>query len=234
MKTLLAFAIILTFSGYRSVVDNNTRFSDSVFYVAIDPGHGGEDEGMRFNGAVEKEITLAIAKELLNTNLKRTSIALLRGADTHVSIESRIKHSKRYDLYISIHTSYNEALRSGPSIFYSNTGNHQASSKGYGDFFAGHLHSSNDLAREAESALHVLDRLMCPAIHIEAGNIGTIEDFYSLTSEEGQKRIAQTLANAINELAELKHKNEFEIKTRSLKPKIDAIFQKNVQKATGN
>ena len=209
-------------------------FSDSVFYVAIDPGHGGKDEGMSFNGAVEKEITLAIANQLLNTKLKRTSVVLLRGTDAYLSVEDRIKHSQQYDLYISIHTGYSEALKSGPSVFYSNKGIYQESSKGYGDFFAGQLTSTNDIAREAESELYVLDQLKCPAIHIEAGNMGTIDDFYDLTSEEGQKLIAQKIATAINALADLKHQNEFAIKTKSLKPKIDEIFRKSVQKAKGN
>lgn len=235
MKTLLAFGLLVIVSGFLPVFDNDdTLFSDSVFYIAIDPGHGGEDEGMSFNGAVEKEITLAIANHLLKTKLNRTSVVLLRGTVAYLSVEDRIKHSKHYDLYISIHTGYSEALKSGPSVFYSNTGILQESSKGYGDFFVGYLTSTNEKAREAESELYVLDRLKCPAIHIEAGNMGTIGDFYDLTSEEGQKLIAQKIAKAINALADLKHQNEFAIKTESLKPKTDDIFRKNVQKATGN
>lgn len=76
--------------------------------VVIDPGHGGHDVGCSGSaGAVEKDITLDIAKRLailLEENLG-SEVVLTRTDDTYVSLEQRtvIANQSRADLFISIH-----------------------------------------------------------------------------------------------------------------------------------
>jgi N-acetylmuramoyl-L-alanine amidase len=77
------------------------------FFVMIDPSHGGDDQGASFGGRlVEKEITLALAKEL-RKELEERGIAarLLRESDADVSLERRaeITNEQHASLYIAFH-----------------------------------------------------------------------------------------------------------------------------------
>ena len=76
--------------------------------VVIDPGHGGHDVGCSgAAGAVEKDITLDIAKRLaiLLEEKLGSEVVLTRTDDTYVSLEQRtvIANQSRADLFISIH-----------------------------------------------------------------------------------------------------------------------------------
>ncbi|MDW3197028.1 MAG: N-acetylmuramoyl-L-alanine amidase [Cytophagales bacterium] len=228
MKGFIAITLFVLLSSYHFVDDaDNSTVSSTIFRVAIDHGLGGQDEGMSFNGAMEKAITDAIAKQIPQFDLGVSSVHLLGTNDSYETYKERIKDSRHLDLYISIHTNYNKALRSGPSVFYSGKNDHSESSQAYGKFFASHLSDQSGISQKAESELYVLDRLQCPAIHIDAGNLGTIDDFYHLTSEDGQKEIAQKIAKAIHALADLKQDNVRIMKAKTLKPKIDALFIKD-------
>lgn len=235
MKVLLGLTLLATLSGHHFMSDGDHAPNvTSIFRVAIDPGHGGIDEGMSFNGAVEKDITLAIAKEIAKTKFDHTTMLLLRTDDSDVSFKNRIKSSKSIDLYISLHINFNEAQGAGPSVYYSVKGKDPKSSKGYGNFFASRLMKEQSKAKEATSELIVLDHLKCPSIHLEVGNLGALSDFASLTGEEGQIQIAQEIALVIQELADLKYENGLVVNMNSLKPKMDSLFFKNIQKAKGN
>lgn len=81
----------------------------TVRTVVIDPGHGGKDKGaIGPNGLYEKDVTLAIAKELKNRleNTTHCKVYLTRLTDKFLSLEERtaIANAKKADLFISIHT----------------------------------------------------------------------------------------------------------------------------------
>jgi N-acetylmuramoyl-L-alanine amidase len=83
------------------------RHAPPEFFVMIDPSHGGEDRGASFGGRlVEKDITLALAKEL-RRELEERGIAarLLRDSDTDVSLERRaeITNEQHASIYIALH-----------------------------------------------------------------------------------------------------------------------------------
>ena len=76
--------------------------------VVIDPGHGGQDPGaIAVGGAYEKDITLAMAKELRRQLLAtgRYRVALTRDKDVHIPLRDRpaIARAKGADLFISLH-----------------------------------------------------------------------------------------------------------------------------------
>jgi N-acetylmuramoyl-L-alanine amidase len=91
--------------------------------VAIDPGHGGDDEGAHgMNGAKEKDLTLAIARRAKAAIEARLGIRVLltRDDDRNVPIEERaaIANNNKADLFVSLHA--NASLRkttAGASIF---------------------------------------------------------------------------------------------------------------------
>ncbi len=81
----------------------------TVRRIVIDPGHGGKDKGaIGPNGLYEKDITLAIAKQLKKVLEKEGGyeVLLTRDTDRYMSLEERtaIANTKKADLFLSIHT----------------------------------------------------------------------------------------------------------------------------------
>jgi N-acetylmuramoyl-L-alanine amidase len=76
--------------------------------VVLDPGHGGVDPGtIGVSGVFEKDITLAMARELRDTLLAtgRYRVHLTRDADVFMRLRERIQVARevRADLFVSIH-----------------------------------------------------------------------------------------------------------------------------------
>lgn len=75
--------------------------------VVIDPGHGGADFGARgAAGALEKQLTLAIAKKLAKLLREGgTNVVLTRTSDTFVALSERTEIANRAQaaLFVSIH-----------------------------------------------------------------------------------------------------------------------------------
>jgi N-acetylmuramoyl-L-alanine amidase len=106
--------------------------------VAIDPGHGGEDEGAKgANGAKEKDLALAIARRLKGTIEARLGIRVLltRDDDRNVPIDERtaVANNNKADLFVSLHA--NASMRkttAGAAIFYAAFDKADAESTGGG------------------------------------------------------------------------------------------------------
>ncbi|MDY7013997.1 MAG: N-acetylmuramoyl-L-alanine amidase, partial [Cyanobacteriota bacterium] len=76
------------------------------FAVIIDAGHGGSDPGATVNLMSEKQITLALAREIKNAlNKKGMNSRLTRDADTNVSISERVRRGFFYrnSLAVGLH-----------------------------------------------------------------------------------------------------------------------------------
>ena len=76
--------------------------------IVLDPGHGGKDPGaIGYSGVYEKNITLAMAKELKKILDKegRYKVYLTRSTDIFIPLRERVKIARKYDadLFISIH-----------------------------------------------------------------------------------------------------------------------------------
>lgn len=78
--------------------------------IVLDPGHGGRDSGaVGINGIKEKDIVLAVGKEVIRLNKELYSdgpdIYLTRYSDTLISLSHRTKLAKalKADVFISIH-----------------------------------------------------------------------------------------------------------------------------------
>ena len=78
--------------------------------VVIDVGHGGKDSGaIGINGVMEKDVVLAIAKEIIRLNKTvldtKFDIYLTRYTDTLISLadRSRLAKSLKADVFVSLH-----------------------------------------------------------------------------------------------------------------------------------
>jgi N-acetylmuramoyl-L-alanine amidase len=97
--------------------------SSAIHTVAIDPGHGGEDAGVRGgDGTVEKDLTLAIARRVKGVIEARLGLRVLltRDEDRNVPIDERtaIANNNKADLFISLHLNASpRKVTSGATIF---------------------------------------------------------------------------------------------------------------------
>jgi N-acetylmuramoyl-L-alanine amidase len=95
--------------------------------VAIDPGHGGEENGARGpTGVLEKDVTLSVARRLkaLIESKLGLRVVLTRPGDETVSLDDRatVANSNKADVFISLHA--NAALRKAPKgaeVYYLST-----------------------------------------------------------------------------------------------------------------
>jgi len=75
--------------------------------VAIDPGHGGEDAGVKVDESVEKDLTLALARQLKWEIERRlpVRVVLTRERDVPLTVEQRAQAANRAraDLVVSLH-----------------------------------------------------------------------------------------------------------------------------------
>lgn len=82
----------------------------AVRHIAIDPGHGGEEEGtITGTGLEEKELTLDIAKRLKRLLLASSyTVTMTRTRDEEVQLKERAlaANEARADLFISIHVNW--------------------------------------------------------------------------------------------------------------------------------
>ena len=76
--------------------------------IAIDPGHGGDDEGVKSaDGAKEKDLTLAVARRVKSVIEARLGLRVLltRDDDRGVPVDERtsVANNSKADLFISLH-----------------------------------------------------------------------------------------------------------------------------------
>ncbi|WP_315923354.1 N-acetylmuramoyl-L-alanine amidase [Mesorhizobium sp. SP-1A] len=81
---------------------------DHRFTVVIDPGHGGVDGGAEgLHGTVEKDVTLAFAKELRDKLIAvgNYNVFMTRDTDEYLRLDDRVRIARQHeaDLFISIH-----------------------------------------------------------------------------------------------------------------------------------
>ncbi|HVP06527.1 MAG TPA: N-acetylmuramoyl-L-alanine amidase [Candidatus Acidoferrum sp.] len=101
------------------------KHSDSkIDVVAIDAGHGGQDYGaIGRNGTREKDVTLAIARDLadLIRKDKLLKVVMTRNSDKTMTLQERadIANKAGADLFISIHANANPSKRvRGWNVFF--------------------------------------------------------------------------------------------------------------------
>jgi N-acetylmuramoyl-L-alanine amidase len=90
--------------------------------IVIDPGHGGIDPGALGATTMEKNITLAVAKQLQKTLLAsgRFRVVLTRDKDVFIPLRDRFKiaRDKGADLFISLHADSNPGTDArGASVY---------------------------------------------------------------------------------------------------------------------
>ncbi|MCF8067813.1 MAG: N-acetylmuramoyl-L-alanine amidase [Desulfobacterales bacterium] len=121
-KTLLGFLLPVFFFSMVWPVNAANLFNEQISVIVIDPGHGGNDTGVKgTDNSREKNITLAMAhllKDRLSGNFKTI---LTRKDDYALDIYDRaaVANTNKASIFISLHVGGSfQHKNSGISIYY--------------------------------------------------------------------------------------------------------------------
>jgi N-acetylmuramoyl-L-alanine amidase len=200
--------------------------------IAIDAGHGGIDHGASNADALEKDITLALARRLRMELQSRlgASVVLTRDSDVELSSEARTEtaNNNQAELFISLHVGYSpNKTDSGASIFVMKpdfTGGLPPDPTGDRLFlpwymaFRSSSAASQAFAKELQTGLNqttagwkfgirsapigVLASLTMPAVAIEAGNLNNQPSAQTLTDPAFQTRFSAAVAEAVSRFSQ--------------------------------
>jgi N-acetylmuramoyl-L-alanine amidase len=105
-------------------IDDGSRPANAKRVVVIDPGHGGVDPGTTgYSGTYEKDVVLALGKQLRDALLRtgRYDVVMTRDTDIFLSLRARVAVARRAkaDLFISLHcdSSPNSSAVRGASVY---------------------------------------------------------------------------------------------------------------------
>lgn len=104
----LADQALTTASSVSTPKTDRVRDAQKPFVIVIDPGHGGVDGGAKgTSGAIEKDVTLAFARELrdLLAATGKYQVSMTRDADEFLRLDDRVRIARERgaDLLVSIH-----------------------------------------------------------------------------------------------------------------------------------
>ncbi len=179
--------------------------------VVIDPGHGGVDSGAKYHGLQEKDITLAISRQLAAT-LKASGATVVLTRDADIDYYTRGRGGKHNDLarrveiingagaavFVSIHTN---AIRGGQwfgaEVFYNpkqaeNRALAETMQRALRDFPAG-----NKRQTKQDSDILVLKDSNIPGVLVEAGFLSNPGEAAKLADPAYQQKMAGQIARAL-------------------------------------
>lgn len=192
MKGIPLLALSIFSTAFLSFTPLNKK------YIVIDAGHGGNDHGAVFGQFSEKDITLSIAKEIQKLSGKQDlyEVILIRNEDTYPSLSERTLQINKLnpEMVISLHVNTSpkeETVKHGTEIYVQNS---EDSKK-----LAGKIYEKFSVRKiEERNNLHILRETKAPAVLVELGFINNSSDRAYITSENGQKEIAQKFVDIIN------------------------------------
>lgn len=218
--------VVISETDFRLLLDPLLRSrvlrGDAVRTIVIDPGHGGTDPGAKGIRHWEKDLNLAVARELTAILRQRGyQVHLTRSGDTTVSLAERAAVARRLgaDVFVSIHANAadNPAVRGGETFFLTPRGTPSTHSAGATNAGAqsGNAFDRNNarLAYEIQkymvAATDIPDRgtkhanfavlrdAGCPAVLVEMGFMTNPRDEQLMASDSGRRAIARGVAYGI-------------------------------------
>lgn len=209
MTCLLVLSILIVVkesAEYVSVLkENGTK--ETRHTIVIDPGHGGNDPGkVGINGALEKDVNLAIALKLKKYLEQEDMEVVMTRQEDKGLYEETDSNKKVHDmknrlaimegvkpaLVVSVHqNSYPEESVSGVQVFY-----YRDSAEGkkaallMQEQMIATLQPTKERAAKENSTYYILKKTTVPTIIVECGFLSNREEADRLTSEDYQERVA--------------------------------------------
>jgi N-acetylmuramoyl-L-alanine amidase len=195
--------------------------SDALPAIVIDPGHGGTDEGTKYYGLAEKEVTLDVARKLERT-LQNFGFqtTLTRRDDRYMSLAERVAIANKVEnsVFVSIHFNQSTAGNvTGAETFYADQklppsqdwtwvgffSRADTPSLDNGETLAGFIQASLVTRMDAvnrginSQALYVVRHTRAPAALVEAGFISNSMENQLLRDDAYRQRLANSIAEGI-------------------------------------
>ncbi|MBQ8591309.1 MAG: N-acetylmuramoyl-L-alanine amidase [Lachnospiraceae bacterium] len=175
--------------------------------VVIDAGHGGNDPGkVGINGALEKEINLAIAKQLqIFLEANDVEVIMTREEDAGLYTEGErnkkvqdmkkrieIIENEKPDIVVSIHqNSYHQESVHGAQVFYYDGSTEgEALAKIMQTQLVKGLDPDNHRQEKANDSYYLLKKTSSPIIIVECGFLSNNQESALLATEEYQEKVA--------------------------------------------
>ncbi len=199
MKKVIFSLCLLLCSCYFMQAKTNKEF-----VIVIQAGHGGSDAGAKTkDGKLEKDLTLAYAKELQKIALENNfRVVMCREDDTQFDLSQRPDFAKQYkaDLFLILHFNVDEANK-GKRGFecFTGTQSNPMENKVIGKFMGAELHNTAGIkfnGVNTEKLLN-LNLISSPVALINLGYLSNDNDLKVIESEDGKKEICQKLLNAV-------------------------------------
>ena len=224
---LLVICVIMvaSFSDITTLTSREVAIDD-LPTIIVDAGHGGEDGGAEVDGVLEKDINLAISKQVADIlRLSGCAVKEVRREDISVySDDAETLHEKKVsdlknrvaqfnesadNIVVSIHQNkFDSSKYHGTQLFYSE--NHSDSMN-----LAKSIHTAvvmllqSDNTRELKPAgddIYILDNAEVPAVIVECGFLSNPDERAKLTDKTYQQEIAYAVAMGVIDYCQ--HQNE--------------------------
>lgn len=222
IATLVVAVVVLAATGIEMLVENLMTQSTSALplkdkTIVADPGHGGIDKGASANGAVEKEINLAVAKFLKEyIESGGGKVYLTRETDTNTAdpnrasgvsqkksdLQMRKSDIERYkaDIFISIHMNkFEQSKYRGAQVFYDDDSQeNRLLAEAIQQSLKDVLKDGNTrVAKNTGDSIFVLRDNKVPSALIECGFLSNTEEANLLKTPEYQKMVAEGIYTGI-------------------------------------
>ena len=206
MKNTFKFILACTVLACFAFMKPNSNDPKKTISVVIDAGHGGHDDGAKFEGFSEKEIVASIAQKIKKNNSdKNVIIHLTRTEDNFISLQDRAKfiNELKPDLVLSLHVNGNENTdASGVEFYISPKSSTYENAKIIAENLNSRFVNNNGLkSRGVKDANFTLLRdTEYPSITVELGFLSNENDRNYLTDNNQQEKIAATILELISTL----------------------------------
>ncbi|MBP3460753.1 MAG: N-acetylmuramoyl-L-alanine amidase [Lachnospiraceae bacterium] len=183
---------------------NDCKELPADIVIVLDPGHGGEDEGCSWNGVLEKDVNLQIAKAVqTKLNEKGYQVVLTRETDQAYTTEERVHlaNSLNADIYVSIHqNSCETAEPQGMEVWYSENGKGEESERlaKLIQKYTGQSCDANMREISETDSLYVIRESKMPSCLVETGFLSNPAERRNLTDPEYQEQIAEGIVQGID------------------------------------
>lgn len=199
----LIAAVIMLFSF--NVNNAGVVRAKKTIVLALDAGHGGEDNGSSGpNGVKEKDLTLKITKRLAQmAEAYNVKVVATRPDDESVALDDRVMmvNNQSADVMISIHINEQAACDKLPSVGFDimlGKGNGKyAASRVLGSAIAAQLQTIHVNSRLLDKSLHVLRNVNIPAVLIECGYVDNAADVARINNDAQLDKLCNTILTGV-------------------------------------
>lgn len=192
MKGITLVALSIFSTAFLSFTPINKK------YIVIDAGHGGNDFGATYGEILEKNISLSVAQEIrkINESQDKYEVILTRDSDSAPTLAERtdLINKLNPEMVISLHVNSSPQKERSDNGFEVYVQNSDVSKE-----LAGKIYKKFNARKIEERNLHMLRETKAPTVLVELGFINNSDNRNYITSEKGQKEIAQKFVEIINE-----------------------------------